>query len=268
MSLNYNLPESEYHADTTSLSATGAKTLLRSPAEYRHKLDHPMRTAALELGTLFHALVLGQPHTITVQDWDGRTTAGKARKAEVEQAGLTVISQADWDTAHRMADAVSVHRVADQLFSDGKPEVSAYATDPFTNVPMRGRMDWLREDGWIIDLKSTRDACPDEFAKSCANFGYHVQAAWYMELARANGVDVQGFRFVAVEKTAPHLVSVIELSERAIRHGSELGHQARVIWRECVDSGDWPAWGQAPNDDVVVLDLPRWAYRDEVAQWQ
>lgn len=256
-----NLPEAEYHGDPATLSVSGAKTLLRSPKLYRYEQLNPKHSKAFDVGTLIHALVLGQPHTITVKDWDGRTTAGKNRAAEVEAQGLTVVSADDWDLAHAAADAVRINHIANKLLSDGRAEVSAYAIDPFTEVPIRGRFDWLRDDGWIIDLKTTKDAEPSEFAKSIANFKYHMQAAWYIDLARANGVDVKGFRFVAVEKTPPYLVSVVELTEEAISFGAELGHKARQMWAECRESDYWPDWGHDLVDDIVTVDLPRWAYK-------
>ena len=41
------IPEAEYHADRDSLSVSGAKTLLKAPAIFRHQQDHPVHKLSL-----------------------------------------------------------------------------------------------------------------------------------------------------------------------------------------------------------------------------
>lgn len=260
----FDKPEAEYHADRGSLSSTGAKAILRSPRQFRHQLDHPKQISAGPLGTLTHALVLGQPHNLTVKDWDGRTTAGKARAAEVEAAGLQVIDADDWRLAHDMALAVERHPVASKLFGEGEAEVSAYGEDPETGVQRRGRFDWWRHDGRIIDLKTAQDASPSGFARAVASYKYHVQDAWYSDLAALNGRPVDKFIFVAVEKSAPHLIGIYELDRAAILAGATLADRACQVYRDCMEAEAlfgpeaWPEWAR-PGDPIQTLTLPRWS---------
>lgn len=263
----HDKPEAEYHADRSTLSSTGAKTLIRSPRQFRYQLDHPKRsTPSMMMGTLTHALVFDQPHTFTPKDWDGRTKIGKEREAEVTKLGLTPISADDWRTAHAMADAVRSNSDADGLFSDGRAEVSAYGTDPETGVAMRGRFDWWRDDGRIIDLKTTEDASPSGFARSVASFRYHLQADWYPTLGGLNDCDVDEFVFVVVEKDSPHLVGIYRLDAAALTAGRKLAMRAREVYRDCVEAEGlfgldaWPDWG--PSNESDTLSLPRWALNE------
>jgi len=255
--LVYDLAETVYHDDRVSLSSTGAKTLLRSPAQYVWELDHPASSPAFDAGSLTHALVLGQDHPYVCKDWDGRTTEGKARAAEVAEFGLTALPADSWADAHGMAEAVLNNKVAAKLLSQGAPEVSAYALDKGTGVWMRGRFDWLR-DGMIVDLKTCVNADPKAWARKAAELKYDVQQEWYRAIFHAiTGVWVD-FVFILVENAAPHLTSVVRLDDAAGERGRRLGEIAREIFRDCQTVNVWPQW---PNttDEIVEVSLPFWA---------
>jgi exodeoxyribonuclease VIII len=266
-------PEAEYHADFSSLSSTGAKTLLRSPRQYRYQWDHPKQISAGPLGTLTHALVLGTPHNFTIKDWDARTKEGKLKAARIAAEGGEVIDRSDWELAHDMATAVARHPEAGKLFTHGEAEVSVYAEDPSTGVAKRGRIDWWREDSRIVDLKTAQDASPRGFARAVANYRYHLQDAWYEDLARLNGRPASEFVFVAVEKDPPHLIGVYRLPREALMAGNVLVDRACQVYRDCIEAEEqfgpdaWPEWGR-PGEPVETLALPRWAYAEvEDSAW-
>lgn len=264
----FDKPEAEYHADTYTLSSTGAKTLLRSPRTYRYQLDHPKRISAGPLGSLTHALVLGTPTDgFKVKDWDARTKEGKLAAAHAEALGLEILTQAEWDLAHDMAAAVMTHHHARVLFTGGRPEVSLYGEDPVTGVPMRGRVDWWQDGDDIVDLKTTQDASLAGFARSIASYKYHLQNAWYERLASLNGRPPKRFIFVVVEKEPPYLVGVYQLSRDALRAGQVLADRACEVYRDCKEAeklfgpSAWPEWGR-PTEPIETLDLPRWAINE------
>lgn len=259
-------PEAEYHADPTTLSQSGAKTLLRSPRQFRYEREHPKpSTESMKTGTVTHELVFfGEVRTVVQQDWDGRTTAGKKAKADAEAKGLEIVSAADWRLAHNMAEAIQKHPQARQLFTEGRPEVSVYGEDPLTGVAKRGRFDWWRDDGMIVDLKTAEDASPSGFARSVAKYKYHVQDAWYTDLAFANGHPAARFVFVVVEKAAPHLIGIYQLDEAAVSAGFTLADRACQVYRDCLEAEEmfgpdaWPEWGR-PTEPIEKLTLPRWS---------
>src|SRR5690606_6428313 len=87
-------------------------------------------------------------------------------------------------------------------------------------------------------------------------WGYHCQAAWYLDGYRAlwEGSD-PAMLFVFVEKAAPYLVSVVELDRHALAVGAELNRRALHIYAECRATGVWP--GHSPEIELVAL--PAWA---------
>jgi hypothetical protein len=117
-----------------------------------------------------------------------------------------------------------------------------------------------RPDGRLIvpDYKSTASAEPTAFAKSVFSFGYEVQAVFYTDGIRALGLaDDVAFLFVAQEKTAPFLVTVHELDERALAIGRARVDQALAVYEECLLTGEWPGY----SSDVELVTPPVWLAR-------
>src|SRR5204862_162890 len=62
----------------------------------------------------------------------------------------------------------------------------------------------------IIDLKSTYDASPDEFAKSMWNQGCFVQAAMQQDGVAAITRKIRPYFWLAVEKEPPYACALYE----------------------------------------------------------
>ena len=259
-----SIPELEYHADTQlapelgrSLSVSGAKTILRTPAlfEYQRR-NRPAPKAAFDLGTLAHELILrGGDNRIRVIDcYDWRSKKDQDAKKAAHAEGLVPVNRADLLEASRMAAAVRRHPLASAILSEGDPEVSMFWVDDTTGLTLRGRIDWLRDNA-IVDVKTTKDASPASFAKDAANYRYDMQADHYTEGVHAITGKRLPFLFVCVETTAPHLVAVYQLDDAAMERGARDNAEARRLYMECESSGEWPGYSPA----IETLSLPRWA---------
>ena len=157
-----------------------------------------------------------------------------------------------------MANAVRSHTIAVELLAKGKAEQSVYAIHPATGVEIRGRMDWITEDEsgpLIVDLKTTEDA--RDFAKSVANYRYHVQAALYSDLLELSLGKKAVFVFIVVEKSAPHGIRIVTLDTNSLAAGRLDYERLLVVYKECVDSGEWPAYPVR----VETVELPPWAFK-------
>lgn len=266
----YSLPEDKYHRDPVpggSLSQSGAKRLLECPAKYLHEIGQPRTpTAAMEFGTAVHKLVFGVGQDVTVVDADDwRTKAAKEAAASAREAGKVPLLSAAYEEALTIAGAVLAHPIAGKLFdpAHGDPEQSLFWIDPWTEVWMRARLDWLprwNPDRRMIpaDLKTCDNASPAAVAKAVAGYGYHLQAAHYTDGIRALNLDPgPAFVFVFVEKTPPYLVTVAQLDERAIDAGRMLMARAAEMFRDCRESGIWP--GYDGTEDIITVSLPPWA---------
>jgi hypothetical protein len=272
--LHADVPEEIYHADRGSLSQSGAKLLLppSTPAKFRWVMDNPPEPKPVfTFGQLVHKLVLGKGAIIAEIDADDyRTKAAQALRDAAYEAGEIPALTHEVIKARDMYQAVRKHPLAGRIFLfEGKPEVSLYADDPDTGVRLRGRADWLTNGRMIdigdrlviVDFKTAMTARPEDFARSVANYSYHLQAAWYIELAKGLKLDTSPvFLFVVVEKQPPHLVSVIELDSEAIAQGRRLRRKAIDTYRDCMASGKWPGY----SDEIVPIALPLWAVDEEM----
>lgn len=243
-----------YHADP-ALGSTSLKTLAtRTPAHYLHDLKHPKSSAAFDLGTAAHSLILEQDESgvvvIGVETKRGKAWTEPADAATA--AGKIALTTAEWFQVRGIRDAVMAHPAARSAFIGHKAEQSVFWEED--GLFLKCRPDaW--HPGWtLVDLKTARDANPNEFGKTAHEYGYHQSAAHYIDGVKSATGEELPFHFVLVEKTAPYLVSVVELDVEAINIGRQLNDRAKRIYRECVESNTWPGY-HTPD----LISLPMWA---------
>lgn len=269
----HQLTDEEYFAPglaAATLSSSGARTLLApgGPARYRHQLDTGATVVKREydLGHAVHTLVLGsgpEPVKVVGSGKDPNAWNTDKTRAEVAAAradGKVPLRPPDYVAAFAMAAAVNMHPIAGKLFTRGEPEQTLIWPDPATGVTCRAKADWLRPDG-IVDLKTAESASEDALVKAVHNHGYYIQDAFYRRGFRATHPGVEPFfALVAVEKTAPHLVHVVQLAERALVHGDRKVAEALEIFRDCTAAGVWPGY---PEKEITDIDLPGWVRTEE-----
>lgn len=268
----YNLTAEAYHADPIpggSLSSSGARRLLppSCPALFRHEQLHGRKPRRVfDIGHAAHALVLGTgPELVKVEADNWRTKASQQAAAEARERGAVPLLPDEYAEIHAMADALHAHPVAGALFDPdfGRPEQTLAWQDAQSGIWRRAMLDWLPDPGRgrliVPDYKTTTCAAPSELSKTVQKFGYHQQHAWYVDGAQVLDLGDQdtAFVFVFQEKTAPYLVTVIELDALALRIGRDLNRQAIEIYADCSRSGVWPGY----SDDVESVPLPAWVER-------
>ena len=258
----------QYHADHSHVSHSMLSVFRQSRRVYHDRFvartqPAPEQTAAMRLGALVHLAIL-EPDVFATQcrvapKVDRRTKEGKAIAAEfeAENADKIIITPDENEITDRIVEAVESSTKAKQLLShDGDIETSIRWNDRESGMQCKCRPDKLRSCGLILDLKTTRDASPRGFARSCAALGYHRQAAWYLDGALANGIESPGFAFIAVETSYPWTVAVYELDTEAVDLGRNENRTAIMQVRDCMRSGDW----REPHEKRVnLLSLPKWS---------
>ena len=258
MKIEHNMPERDYHAipSTDRASQSFLKSMRKSPmhAIMRETSD----TAAMQLGRAVHSAVL-TPQLMAADyvAYPGKTRRGKQYDAFLaDHAGVDILTQSQLATAHCIADAVTAHPAAHALLTGGRAEVSIFGQ--VEGVRCKMRADYITDCGeymQIVDLKTTRDADPQAFARDSWNYGYHWQAGLYCAMAEAAYGKPARFSIVAVESDAPHDVVVYEIPEQLSAHGFVLVQSMLEEYRECLESGDWPGISQDP----MTLGVPAWA---------
>lgn len=263
---NY-IPIDEYHNGTPGISASGLIKIAQfSPAHFRTYLEQPPKeTKAMLLGSALHCAAL-EPDTFdqrfaVAPDVDRRTTVGKAAYAAFLEAhpNARIITQEDYTKAIGMAEAVRSHPAVVSFLSETAAiEGTLSWVDAETGVQLKARPDVRLLSGRVLDVKSCTDARPDAFARNIFNFGYHIQAATYMEAVRVVcGLSGKPFTFIAVENEAPYAVAVYELDRASAEIGDMQMRSAIATYAWCEKNNCWPGY----PDQISAVSLPVWAAR-------
>ena len=257
----------EYNAHP-AISKSHLDQVAKSPLHYWARYLDPNRvvpepTPAMAIGSAVHT------HVLELDQWDARYVSApdgidrrtKAGKAEWEAfttaaTGRTVLPKADADLVMRMAHSVFSHPAAAMLLAlPGKAETTHMWTDAATGLQCKCRPDWLTDDGrLLVDLKTTEDASRG-FAKSIAQWRYHVQASWYLDgIEQATGTRPEQFLFLCVEKKAPYAVAVYAADAEMIAAGAQTAARDLDVLATCKAAGAWPGY----SDQIEPISLPPW----------
>jgi hypothetical protein len=259
----YDLPDDVYRAQTDWLSVSGAKKLLKPscPAKFKASIGVEDHKPQFDVGKAFHTKVLGDgPEVVVVTAADWRSKDAQLQRAECYTTGKVPLLAPEAAVVDAMAAAVSAHPVAKHLFTAGKAEVSLFWVDEATGVKCKARLDYLPDpvEGrrlLVPDLKSAVSAEPGEFSRNAARYKYVGQEVWYCDGIEALGLGTDpAFLFVAVEKEAPHVVTVGQFNNDDRKLSAALNDKARRIYAACLATDTWPGY----SDGIADLSLPAW----------
>ena len=246
--------------DYNSVDAVNKSTLWemrKSPLHYWHLMHDTPRedTAAMKFGRAAHAAILTpaayKKDFAIMPNIDRRTKAGKEQYEEFckQTEGREIIGQ---DDALVIKQMTSVFRktpaAAELLKTCRKRERALYWQDQETGVDCKGRIDAIRDD-CVIDYKTAANAETNAFKREALKYGYDLQAAMYMEAARANGYDPKNFYFIVQEKNPPYLINVIQAGEAFIDRGTWIMRELLKLYKKCRDTDTWPGYGE----NVLIL---------------
>lgn len=237
----------EYHGNPAISRSFLWQLLTTTPLHAKWAKDHPKEpTAALRIGTAVHLAVLEPEEfekSVVVSGVSRRSKAGRAVHSAYGNDVL-VLSADEYGLVCGMRDAVFAHPTAKHCFVGGKSEQTLFAEDPGSGVMLKARYDYVMSNVAFSDLKTTDDASPSGFARSIFKYGYHLQAAHYMRVAKLNGLEPKGFVFVAVEKDPPHALACYHADEEVIHRGTIALEKALEIYVNCRDNEDWYGYPQ------------------------
>lgn len=256
------LSNEQYHA-ADGISKSGLDLIMRSPAHYRFG-ERKEATRAMEIGTALHCAILEPERFAT--DYMLLRNVTDRRSSEYKEAckvwsSERVLTGTEADRVAGMQEsALSNPHLSQYLNAPGRCELSMFATDPETGVLVKCRFDKLTDTGFAVDLKKTQDL--RDFAKSVANYGYHMQAAFYLDVYKwATGDDLSAFVFAAVEELLPHASAPFVLDEEALEIGRMLYRKALNTYAECLEDDEWPGIACEPE----TIQLPSW-YINQIEQ--
>jgi hypothetical protein len=265
--IHMELDEELYHS-LPGLASTGIKKMLDAPAIYEQYLkDGDKPREAFDVGSAAHAKILGVGAGVIAYPDEHLTPSGNvstkaatvAWATEQRAAGLTPVSPDQIARVDAMAEAVLGHTDARVILTGGDPEVSLIWDDPDTGARCRGRIDYVRNEGLLVDLKTAESPRPATWGGVSARLRYPEQRIHYGEGWRVLTGSAPRFLQVVVDKVPPHLVFVAEFDEPTQDKAAENVRWAIDAYAKAQASGEWPRLA----DGIHRISAPRWYLNDE-----
>lgn len=261
-----NVPAALYR-ELAGTTQSDLNLFAKSPALFRAGRTQP--TQAMSLGSVVHASVLATNEPFHVRPdtygpdhkpWNGNATYCKEWMRE--HSDMPVLNSQDALKAYSAVGATTLHETCRAWLNGGNAEVSI-----FTKWG-KGRLDYIADrGGWIdvVDVKTTSDGRYRKFQSAIMEYGYHIQAAWYRRLVAELSPKPIKYRFIVLELEPVVRINCWTLAEQAIDLGDE-----RVDWllermEECRESNRWPDYHNADMGETGDIDLPEYAYPDEIS---
>ena len=247
-----NVPYPEY-AEIEAFRSHDLTSVIKCPYTWKHQ--GPMKeTPALIEGRVQHCVILEldkfDEEFVIEPNVDRRTKAGK-EEYEDFKAGIgdrTPIKQDMYDVC------MDRRKVVEEYVPHGTHKVELTVCFYWHNHPFKARFDWY--DGKNVwDLKTARDASPRGFKNAINSFNYYMQAALYLEAARASNLPAEQFMFLAQEKLHPYPFAVYTLSDEAVEYGKAKNEQALKTLVDCKDNDDYKPFNITGTQTVELGDL-------------
>jgi exodeoxyribonuclease VIII len=218
----------------------------KTPAHLRAYLDGEVKeeTPAMRFGTILHRALL-EPDTYKgafhVRPDKLKFTTKDGMAWQTEHQDKPILTGPEATQIDKMVSAVHTHPFAKRLLTGALPEQSIFVEDGEGTL-RKSRLDALTKGNVIPDIKSCESANLEQFERTVSRYRYHVQAAYYLDNCQLAGIDKQSFFFICVEKSVPYAVRCLQLMPEVIEVGRRLYAHDLQLYRNCVESNEWPAW--------------------------
>lgn len=274
--IHENVTEDVYHRQWDAVSNSRLTILHdRTPAHLREAIDHPPAdTAATIMGRAIHSAILTPGEFagyIRGPEHARRSNKDKDAWAALEaQHGVDRVLKpvmydhviGVWNAVHHGPSGSALMAL---LTGPGhRSELSIVWTDEATGLLCKARLDHISPDivtpegsGAIIDVKSTEDASIEAFMVSIYKYGYHRQAATYLDGAFANGIEATHYVWIAVEKKPPYAIGIYRADSGVLAAGKASVERLLKRYAKCVERDEWPAYPA----EVIDIGLPPWALK-------
>ena len=262
LGLHDGISNADYHKGK-GISSSSLKDVLRCPAYYdarKKGIVKQEESDAMNLGTAVHKLVLEpddfESEIVVSPNFSGKGSVAAKAEFKSENKGKTIITADQMVKCNGMRDSIMSLPESLAIFNKGKAEQSGYYIDKETGMLCKYRPDW-RTDWSLFDIKTTRDASPQKFARTIVDLGYHISAAHYLAGDKETSkTDHEQFIFICVEPEPPYLAVPYVLSEKSLELGYFKRRQALDLIKFCRDNDEWPTYNAGVCQQI---DVPNYA---------
>lgn len=256
--LKENERESKKHLDFGTL----AHTLFLEPEQFEHEFallpeDAPRKPTE----TMLNAKKPSEETIQKIQWWE---------QFNAQHGNKVIIDQELLDGAKRIANNLrSLSSYQTMQNHEGMAEASIFFVDPIYDLQLRVRLDYhivpcaAYPNGLILDVKTTTDARPFKFSRSCADFGYDLSAVMYREGFQQyyQTEEKPDFIFLVAESSAPFNVKQYRASDTFLSIGEQRYNKAKELLAEASLIDQWDGY----MTDLEDISLPPHMLKQAIA---
>ncbi len=144
----------------------------------------------------------------------------------------------DMDLVQHLSKQVRANKFCQWALRFASKEQINLFSDLHTGLDCKTKLDLNHRNRLIVDLKTTSQPNYERFVKSCLDYDYDRQAAFYLD-----SVNAKRFVFVGIAKKAPHGLFIFEPDRDFIQAGRQ---KYRALLRKWKEVGFMPStWQQA-----------------------
>lgn len=242
------------------ISQSQLQQMRRSPAHCRAYIDgHRRDSDEKDFGRHLHEALLepeGFYERVKVIPFKDRRAKGYKEWSEALLPTDVELTKKEEKAIRGCIDSAHCHPTGAKIFDEIYAEVSLFAAHEETGLMRKGRIDIItRGRNFLGDCKFVVDASEREFSKAIFFYGWYLQAAYYLDLAQANGIDAQHFIFCAVEKEPPYACAFYQIQAEVVQRGRDEYERLLRQFKDCHASGKWPGY----SGELQFIGLPAWA---------
>ena len=207
----------------------------------------------LEIAEAHKNGTLPPANRINLSDWtfDDNMTSDELMamvKAAEDLTGSSEVQKQSSEDMTAAADQLKgLPAVIDAAIKSGMTGIHIYS-----DILCKCRMDAVTT-GRIIDIKTAQDADTDVFAREAMRYGYHVQAAHYIDAYyKKISSKTPDWYFIVVEKTEPFCVNILKADIGFLDYGFVVRQDLMNKLIKCQKENSFPGYG------VNELCLPGW----------
>lgn len=269
LGIHVGMPEAEYRS-ASGINQSRLKLVSHSLEAYKADADleddeESKRSSALRIGTAVHAAAADLQSFcktyISLPEGARRSTSTEHKQAVARGfSDDTILSHSEMNKVKGMLSSLFDLPEYATLATGADKEVALFGEDGPTGLIKKALVD-IRPHNCraLVDIKTIRSGwCTSrKFASRCAEMGYDIQAAWYLDLYNelCDPDDRRDqFWFIVVESAPPFLARAFVMDPSWVE-------EARKIYREHLDviahAEATGVWVQSRKPEIITR--PRWA---------
>lgn len=232
----------EYHSDRTFYSSSALKLLLKDKgAFYRKYILNEKQEEKVNhnfvFGSYMHTLIL-EPHLVHEEyvQFSGDKSSQKYKDFVKENKGKQILTPTAWNNGQYLYSQVK-ESPAFKYVEKGEPELTFCGK--LHGMPIKVRADYLCGD-YILDVKTTSTSVADmkNIERACANYGYALSAALYLDMMKKKRPELKRFLFWFINKQSGQDL-LVQASEDFLEYGRQQYKEAINIYKDAVKNNSW-----------------------------